>query len=92
MIFFIYIYILLFLDVYCYRFAWHVVPFIYAEELNEMMRPESGLKWSPWFRIIAERFLPTWWNRLDDCLHGKAQDLRQLETIHQILVPEEALG
>ena len=23
--------------------------------------PESGLLWSPWFRIIATKFLGTWW-------------------------------
>jgi hypothetical protein len=26
-------------------------------ELREMMAPESGLAWSPWFRIIASNFL-----------------------------------
>lgn len=35
------------------------------EELLEMMKPESGLLWSPWFRIIVERFLVHWWADLD---------------------------
>ena len=29
------------------------------DELREMMDPKSGLRWSPWFRIIAEKFLDT---------------------------------
>ena len=38
------------------------------EELREMMDPASGLRWSPWFRIIAEKFLDTWWAELDKTL------------------------
>lgn len=38
------------------------------EELRAMMAPGSGLKWSPWFRIIAEKWLPTWWGDLDAAL------------------------
>ena len=30
-------------------------------ELRQMMRPESGLLWSPWFRIIVDKFLVHWW-------------------------------
>ncbi|TFJ85925.1 hypothetical protein NSK_002745 [Nannochloropsis salina CCMP1776] len=37
------------------------VKFVSLPELQEMMHPSSGLRWSPWFRIIAERFLPLWW-------------------------------
>ena len=38
--------------------------YVTKEELTNMMRPESGLLWSPWFRIIAEKFLPKWWENL----------------------------
>lgn len=38
------------------------------QELRDMMKPESGLLWSPWFRIIVERFLPAWWADLDETL------------------------
>jgi farnesyl-diphosphate farnesyltransferase len=39
------------------------------KELQEMMDPSSGLLWSPWFRIIAERFLiPHWWKDLKTTL------------------------
>mmetsp|Transcript_45078 Transcript_45078/g.104034 ORF Transcript_45078/g.104034 Transcript_45078/m.104034 type:complete len:285 (-) Transcript_45078:467-1321(-) len=37
-------------------------------ELLELMKPESGLLWSPWFRIIVERFLVHWWKDLDATL------------------------
>ena len=47
-----------------------------------MMDPSSGLKWSPWFRIIATHFLPTWWSDLDAVLSdGKHADTT---TIHRI--------
>jgi farnesyl-diphosphate farnesyltransferase len=35
--------------------------YVTQEELRAMMEPSSGLLWSPWFRIIAEQFLPHWW-------------------------------
>lgn len=33
--------------------------------LQSMMSTSVGLRWSPWFRILAERFLPAWWDDLD---------------------------
>jgi hypothetical protein len=38
------------------------------QELQAMMDPASGLHWSPWFRIIAKHFLPTWWQDLPTTL------------------------
>jgi isopentenyl-diphosphate Delta-isomerase len=39
-------------------------------ELAKMMAPESGLKWSPWFRYIATHpdLLPKWWGNLEKTL------------------------
>ena len=37
------------------------VKYVTLKELQEMMKPSSGLLWSPWFKIIAEKFLPHWW-------------------------------
>ena len=31
--------------------------YVTEAELREMMAPDSGLAWSPWFRIIARNFL-----------------------------------
>jgi len=42
--------------------------YVTLNELREMMDPNSGLLWSPWFRIIVERFLEPWWKDLDATL------------------------
>ncbi|KAF8059677.1 IPI1 [Scenedesmus sp. PABB004] len=41
-------------------------------ELQAMMAPGSGLAWSPWFRIIAQHWLPTWWADLPATLGSDA--------------------
>lgn len=43
--------------------------YVTKDELFAMMDPASGLIWSPWFRIIAEKFLVHWWNHLDATLN-----------------------
>ncbi len=48
-----------------------------------MMDPASGLLWSPWFRIIADKFLGTWWESLDRTL--ETDDMVDRDTIHRIL-------
>jgi len=57
--------------------------FVSATELQEMMAPSSGLLWSPWFRIIADTFLATWWADLDKTLGTETMVDRG--TIHRIL-------
>jgi len=44
------------------------VRYVTFEELQDMLDARSGLSWSPWFRILVEHFLPSWWDRLDDAL------------------------
>jgi isopentenyl-diphosphate delta-isomerase len=60
-----------------------VLDFMYVtpEGLREMMASESGLRWSPWFRIIAKHFLFKWWEDLDGTLLGKHADWA---TIHRL--------
>ena len=42
------------------------VRWVTKDELVKMMKPESGLLWSPWFRILTNRFLlPKRWKDLD---------------------------
>lgn len=56
--------------------------YVTRDELAAMMDPSSGLKWSPWFRIIAAHFLPRWWADLDDVLaDGKHVDAA---TVHRL--------
>lgn len=44
------------------------VRYVTLSELQAMMDPSSGLLWSPWFRIIAEKFLVHWWSNLETTL------------------------
>lgn len=46
------------------------VRFVDRNELRAMMDPSSGLRWSPWFRILAKRLLPAWWDSLDEVVLG----------------------
>lgn len=41
------------------------IKYVTLDGLQKMMKPSSGLLWSPWFRIIAEKFLVHWWSDLD---------------------------
>ncbi|GIM07729.1 hypothetical protein Vretimale_11814 [Volvox reticuliferus] len=59
------------------------VRYVDRMELAAMMDPESGLRWSPWFRILADRFLDAWWLDLDATLEGSKH--RDYDTIHHIL-------
>ena len=54
-----------------------------ASELKAMMDPGSGLRWSPWFRIIAERFLHEWWADLDAAL--TSDKYVDVNTIHKVM-------
>jgi isopentenyl-diphosphate delta-isomerase len=66
------------------------VQYVTQAHLAELMRPESGLLWSPWFRIIAERFLPAWWADLDRTLG--TDDLTDYGSIHRFDCTAEHLG
>ena len=44
------------------------IKFVSLKELQSMMNPNTGLLWSPWFRIIAEQFLVHWWKDLKSTL------------------------
>jgi isopentenyl-diphosphate delta-isomerase len=57
--------------------------YVTQEELAAMMAPTSGLSWSPWFRIIAQRFLPRWWADLDATLLTDAHV--DAATIHKVM-------
>ena len=57
------------------------------EELKEMMSEESGLRWSPWFRIIVDRFLWKWWDNLDDVFN--TDEYVDEKSIHSVLDDDE---
>ncbi|PNH09793.1 Isopentenyl-diphosphate Delta-isomerase, partial [Tetrabaena socialis] len=59
------------------------VRYVTLRELRTMMAADSGLRWSPWFRILADRFLAAWWADLDATLRDGTPADRA--TIHHIL-------
>nr|AAC32208.1 isopentenyl pyrophosphate:dimethylallyl pyrophosphate isomerase [Haematococcus lacustris] len=58
------------------------VRYVTQEELRQMMQPDNGLQWSPWFRIIAARFLERWWADLDAALNTDKHE--DWGTVHHI--------
>jgi len=64
--------------------------YVTREELKQMMAPESGLLWSPWFRNIVERFLDQWWADLEVTL--STDKLVDLSSIHRFDCPDEHMG
>ncbi|KAL6770145.1 IDI1 [Auxenochlorella protothecoides x Auxenochlorella symbiontica] len=57
--------------------------YVTQAELAEMMDPASGLRWSPWFRIIATHFLPGWWHGLEAACSGSGGH-QDLASIHRL--------
>lgn len=60
------------------------VKYVTPSELQAMMQPDSGLRWSPWFRIIAKNFLYKWWDDLDGVL--KRGEHADWQGIHKLSV------
>ncbi|KAK9793172.1 hypothetical protein WJX73_004249 [Symbiochloris irregularis] len=44
------------------------IKWVTLPELKRLMAPSSGLKWSPWFRILVENHLDGWWQDLQKTL------------------------
>jgi farnesyl-diphosphate farnesyltransferase len=62
-----------------------------ASGLKKMMNPKNGLLWSPWFRIIAEKFLiPAWWADLRETMTTNAYV--DYNTIHRFDPTKEHMG
>jgi len=66
------------------------VKWVTLAELRDLMRPSTGLLWSPWFRIIVERFLVHWWKDLSRTL--STDDFVDLERIHRFDPTREHMG
>ena len=59
-------------------------------DLDAMMAPSTGLKWSPWFRIIAGTWLRGWWGDLEGVVgRGEGGDWG---TVHKVVVRGEGRG
>eukprot|EP00212_Chloropicon_laureae_P007014 CAMPEP_0197499432 /NCGR_PEP_ID=MMETSP1311-20131121/61019_1 /TAXON_ID=464262 /ORGANISM="Genus nov. species nov., Strain RCC856" /LENGTH=101 /DNA_ID=CAMNT_0043045177 /DNA_START=52 /DNA_END=357 /DNA_ORIENTATION=- len=57
------------------------VKWVGRGQLKQMMREDSGLQWSPWFRIIEKEFLGRWWDDLDKALTSEAYVDGKIHTI-----------
>lgn len=57
------------------------VKYVNAAVLREMMQPDSGHTWSPWFRKIVENLLDGWWSDLDRTLSSQ---VKHDQTIHRL--------
>ena len=64
--------------------------YVTQSELAQLMQPSSGLLWSPWFRIIAEQFLPYWWADLQVTLN--TDQWVDWKTIHRFDPTSEHMG
>lgn len=67
------------------------VSWLDRTELKEAMAGKRDMPlWSPWFRIIAERFLDTWWQDLDAAL--KTNKHVDVSSIHRFDTAKEFHG
>ena len=64
--------------------------YVTQDQLKQMMAPSSGMLWSPWFRIIAEQFLPYWWSDLNATL--TTNEWVDYKTIHRFDPTSEHMG
>jgi len=64
--------------------------YVTQDQLKQMMNPSSGMLWSPWFRIIAEQFLPYWWADLKATL--TTNEWVDYKTIHRFDPTSEHMG
>jgi isopentenyl-diphosphate delta-isomerase len=65
------------------------VRFVTQDELQGMLA-DPALSWSPWFRIIADKFLGQWWESLDTLLlqdqgGGGGGGLLDRRKIHKVI-------
>ena len=61
------------------------VRYVNPEELKELVRQadagEGGIKLSPWFRLVVDKFLYDWWGRVKV---GTLEDAVDMRTIHKL--------
>ncbi|WVZ66270.1 hypothetical protein U9M48_015514 [Paspalum notatum var. saurae] len=58
------------------------VKYVNREELKELVRKseagEDGVKFSPWFRLVVDKFLLGWWDHVEK---GTLSEVSDMETI-----------
>ena len=64
--------------------------YVTLQELQTMMKKDSGMLWSPWFRIIVEKFLIHWWQDLSVTLN--TNQFTDYKTIYRFDPSGEHMG
>ena len=67
----------------------NAVQWVSLDELQAMLK-DTSLLFSPWFRLIVQKWLVTWWKNLDKAMTTQA--FCDYETIHEFDPPPEHLG
>lgn len=65
------------------------IKYVTLPELQAMMR-DPDLLWSPWFRIIVEKFLVHWWKDLDATLN--TDKFLDVKNVHKFDPTKEHMG
>ncbi|RCV17718.1 hypothetical protein SETIT_3G241900v2 [Setaria italica] len=61
------------------------VKYMNRNQLKELLRKadagEDGVKLSPWFRLVVDNFLMSWWDHVEQ---GTLQEAADMKTIHRL--------
>ncbi|PKI66896.1 hypothetical protein CRG98_012659 [Punica granatum] len=61
------------------------IRYVNREQLKELLRKadagEEGLKLSPWFRLVVDNFLFSWWDHVEK---GTLKEAVDMKTIHKL--------
>ncbi|KAK3138765.1 hypothetical protein QOZ80_5AG0373170 [Eleusine coracana subsp. coracana] len=61
------------------------VKYMNRDQLKELVRKadagEDGVKLSPWFRLVVDNFLMSWWDHVEQ---GTLQEVADMKTIHKL--------
>ncbi|KAL6909972.1 hypothetical protein ACP4OV_001230 [Aristida adscensionis] len=61
------------------------VKYMNRDQLKELLRKadagEDGVKLSPWFRLVVDNFLMSWWDHVEQ---GTLQEAADMNTIHKL--------
>ncbi|GJN14414.1 hypothetical protein PR202_gb01237 [Eleusine coracana subsp. coracana] len=61
------------------------VKYMNRDQLKALVRKadagEDGVKLSPWFRLVVDNFLMSWWDHVEQ---GTLQEVADMKTIHKL--------
>ncbi|CAG8551427.1 10396_t:CDS:2, partial [Scutellospora calospora] len=54
------------------------VEYVSLDELYQRFKDPGDWKFTPWFKLISEKFLFTWWKNLDNIKSNKDEKIHKL--------------